>query len=141
MFISNINLDMNVHVKLHILQKVYVGSGVWLERDNWGSLLRAPNDSMFCRFAASSYWTPEQLRNRSVKGALSNRFRSFGRTVLKPQLTQDKVSSLKGVARFCTTFKCSVPYNAKQISSKPCGFIMCLVTATSWSKPFTRLLS
>lgn len=45
---------MNVHVKLYIF-KVYAGSGVWLERETWGSLLRAPTDSMFCRFAASSY--------------------------------------------------------------------------------------
>ncbi|XP_077551721.1 uncharacterized protein LOC144165812 isoform X2 [Haemaphysalis longicornis] len=77
--------------------KVYAGSGVWMERETWGSLLRAPTDSMFCRFAASSYWTPAQLRNRSVTGTLSNKCRSLGRTVPKPKLTPEKVSSLQAL--------------------------------------------
>lgn len=111
------------------------------QNETWGSLLRAPIDSMSCQFAASSYWNTEQLRNRSVTGTLSNKCRSLGRTVPKPQLTPEKVSSLKAAARFCTTFKCSVPYKGKQIFSKPCDFIMCMVVATSWSKPFTGRLS
>ncbi|XP_077507164.1 BEN domain-containing protein 5-like [Amblyomma americanum] len=76
---------------------VYAGSGMWVDRGAWNLLLGSPTDSMFCRAAAMVYWTPEELRNRSVTGALSNKYKSLGRTEAKPALSPAKVSSLKAL--------------------------------------------
>lgn len=79
--------------------KVYAGSGYWLDKEAWGMLMKSPSDSMFCRLASMVYWTPDQLRSRSVTGSLSNRYRSFGNTEAKPALSPQKVASLKAVFR------------------------------------------
>ncbi|KAL1431474.1 hypothetical protein MTO96_002245 [Rhipicephalus appendiculatus] len=77
--------------------KYYAGSDRWVNKESWELLMKAPTDSMFCRSAAMIYWSPEQLRNRSVTGTLSNKCRALGKTVAKPALTPEKVSSLKGM--------------------------------------------
>ncbi|KAL1445277.1 hypothetical protein MTO96_045108, partial [Rhipicephalus appendiculatus] len=75
--------------------KIYAGCGRWVDKDAWGMLMKAPSDSMFCRFACLIYWTPEQLKCRSVTGVLSNKYKSFGQTQAKPAMTPEKPNSLK----------------------------------------------
>ncbi|KAH7979415.1 hypothetical protein HPB49_009368 [Dermacentor silvarum] len=78
-------------------RKVYIGCGLWVSKEAWGTLFRATSDSMFCRLASTMFWTPDELNNRSVTGTLSNKSRSKGRTEARPALTPQKLSSLKGV--------------------------------------------
>ncbi|KAH7977667.1 hypothetical protein HPB49_003154 [Dermacentor silvarum] len=77
--------------------KVYAGSGQWIDKAAWGTLFRATSDSMFCRMASTMYWTPDELKNRSVTGTLSNKSRSMGKTEARPALTPEKLSSLKSI--------------------------------------------
>lgn len=77
--------------------KMYIGSGQWITKDAWGTLFRATSDSMFCRMASTMFWTPDELKNRSVTGTLSNKSRSKGRTDARPALTPQKLSSLKAL--------------------------------------------
>ncbi|KAH7941092.1 hypothetical protein HPB49_010036 [Dermacentor silvarum] len=77
--------------------KVYIGCGLWVSKEAWGTLFRATSDSMFCRLASTMFWTPDELKNRSVTGTMSNKSRSKGRTEARPALTPQKLSSLKGV--------------------------------------------
>ncbi|KAL1479442.1 hypothetical protein MTO96_051833 [Rhipicephalus appendiculatus] len=79
--------------------KVYAGCGLWVSQDAWGTLFRATSDSMFCRLASTMYWTPDELKNRSVTGTLSNKSKSKGKTEAKQALTPQKLSSLKGLFR------------------------------------------
>ncbi|XP_072141021.1 uncharacterized protein [Dermacentor andersoni] len=81
--------------------KLYAGSSQWLEKEAWGTLFRAPTDSLFCRMATNVFWTPEQLRSRSVTGTLSNKSRSKG----------EKVASLK--ALFSIYMGSDVPKDAQ----------------------------
>lgn len=64
-------------------------------------LMRSPSDSMFCRSACLIYWTPEQLKCRSVTGVLSNKYRSLGQTQAKPAMTPEKLNALKGMTVLC----------------------------------------
>ncbi|XP_075551964.1 uncharacterized protein LOC142585249 [Dermacentor variabilis] len=91
--------------------KLYAGSSQWLEKEAWGTLFRAPTDSLFCRMATNVYWTPEQLRSRSVTGTLSNKSRSKGETEPRPALTPEKVASLK--ALFSIYMGSDVPKDAQ----------------------------
>ncbi|XP_072141931.1 uncharacterized protein [Dermacentor andersoni] len=77
--------------------KMYAGSGKWIDKAAWGTLFRASGDSMFCRMASTIYWTPDELRNRSVTGTLSNKSRSMGRTEARQAVTPEKLSSLKSM--------------------------------------------
>ncbi|KAL1486947.1 hypothetical protein MTO96_046745, partial [Rhipicephalus appendiculatus] len=77
--------------------KYYAGSDRWVDKESWDLLMKAPTDSMFCRSAAMLYWSPEQLHNRSVTGTLSNKCRALEKTMAKPALTPEKVSSLNGM--------------------------------------------
>ncbi|XP_070395493.1 BEN domain-containing protein 5-like [Dermacentor albipictus] len=79
--------------------KMYAGSGKWIDKAAWGTLFRASGDSMFCRMASTIYWTPDELRNRSVTGTLSNKSRSMGRTEARQAVTPEKLSSLKSLLR------------------------------------------
>lgn len=83
--------------------KLYAGCGTWVSKDTWEALFEAPTDSVFCRRAAISFWTEEQLRKRSVTGTLSNKARSLGKTVPKPALTPRKVESLKALFQMYIT--------------------------------------
>ncbi|XP_065311878.2 uncharacterized protein [Dermacentor albipictus] len=91
--------------------KLYAGSSQWLEKEAWGTLFRAPTDSLFCRMATNVFWTPEQLRSRSVTGTLSNKSRSKGVTEPRPALTPEKVASLK--ALFSIYMGSDVPKDAQ----------------------------
>lgn len=77
--------------------QMYAGSGKWIDKAAWGTLFRASGDSMFCRMASTIYWTPDELRNRSVTGTLSNKSRSMGRTEARQAVTPEKLSSLKSM--------------------------------------------
>ncbi|XP_049511413.1 uncharacterized protein LOC125939923 [Dermacentor silvarum] len=77
--------------------KVYAGCGSWINEKAWGCLFSASTDSVFCRSAATVFWTPEQLKTRSVTGTLSNKARHLGYTEAKPALAPEKVSSLKAL--------------------------------------------
>ncbi|KAH6920454.1 hypothetical protein HPB50_028558 [Hyalomma asiaticum] len=79
--------------------KIYAGNGKWLEEEAWGTLFRASTDSLFCRMATLVYWTPEELKSRSVTGKISNKSRSKGQTEGRPPLTPEKVDSLKALFR------------------------------------------
>ncbi|XP_070378537.1 uncharacterized protein [Dermacentor albipictus] len=79
--------------------KMYAGSGKWIDKAAWGTLFRALGDSMVCRMASTIYWTPDELRNRSVTGTLSNKSRSTGRTEARQAVTPEKLSSLKSLLR------------------------------------------
>ncbi|KAL1466298.1 hypothetical protein MTO96_026773 [Rhipicephalus appendiculatus] len=78
---------------------VYAGPGFWVSQDAWGTLFRATSDSMFCHLASTMFWTPDELKNRSVTGTLSNKSKSKGKTEAKQALTPQKLSSLKGLFR------------------------------------------
>ncbi|KAL1485586.1 hypothetical protein MTO96_031841 [Rhipicephalus appendiculatus] len=82
---------------LGTVNEYYAGSDRWVDKESWDLLMKAPTDSMFCRSAAMLYWSPEQLRNRSVTGTLSNKCRALEKTMAKPALTPEKVSSLNGM--------------------------------------------
>ncbi|KAL1466687.1 hypothetical protein MTO96_026463 [Rhipicephalus appendiculatus] len=77
--------------------KVYAGCGLWDSQDVWRTLFRATSDSMFCSLASTMFWTPDELKNHSVTGTLSNKSKSKGKTEAKQALTPQKLSSLKGV--------------------------------------------
>ncbi|KAL3204106.1 hypothetical protein MRX96_001088 [Rhipicephalus microplus] len=77
--------------------KIYAGCDRWIEKDAWGMLLKSPSNSMFCRAACLIYWTPEQLKCRSVTGILSNKYKSLGKTQVKPAMAPEKLNSLKAV--------------------------------------------
>ncbi|KAH7955470.1 hypothetical protein HPB52_000920 [Rhipicephalus sanguineus] len=83
-----------------MLLLIYAGCNRWVEKDAWAMLMRSPNDSMFCRSACFIYWTPEQLKCRSVTGVLSNKYRSLGQTQAKPAMTAEKLNALKGLHSF-----------------------------------------
>ncbi|XP_037521345.1 BEN domain-containing protein 5 [Rhipicephalus sanguineus] len=77
--------------------KIYAGCNRWVDKDAWAMLMRSPSDSMFCRSACLIYWTPEQLKCRSVTGVLSNKYGSLGQTQAKPAMTPEKLNALKAV--------------------------------------------
>nr|XP_050025134.2 uncharacterized protein LOC126519893 [Dermacentor andersoni] len=61
--------------------------------------------------ATNVFWTPEQLRSRSVTGTLSNKSRSKGETEPRPALTPEKVASLE--ALFSIYMGSDVPKDAQ----------------------------
>lgn len=80
--------------------KVYAGSDFWIEKHDWDALFRAPTDVRFCSMAASLFWTPEQLAERSVTGLPAKKpsprdMASEGR----PPLTPEKLDTLKDLFR------------------------------------------
>uniref|UniRef100_A0A131YYN7 Glycine rich superfamily member n=1 Tax=Rhipicephalus appendiculatus TaxID=34631 RepID=A0A131YYN7_RHIAP len=77
--------------------KVYAGCGRWVDRECWDALMRSSNDSIFCRSACSVYWTTEQMKCRSVTGALSNKCKSLGLKKPKRALTPEKLNCLKAL--------------------------------------------
>ncbi|KAH6933548.1 hypothetical protein HPB50_016226 [Hyalomma asiaticum] len=68
--------------KQHGIQatEIYAGNGKWLEKEAWGTLFRATTYSLLCHMATLLYWTPEELKGRSVTGKVSNKSRSKGQT-------------------------------------------------------------
>ncbi|KAH7972950.1 hypothetical protein HPB52_019373 [Rhipicephalus sanguineus] len=79
--------------------KLYAGRGFWIDKQDWAKLFSAPTDSMFCKFAASLFWTKEELRARSVTGTISNRALSSGKYSSRLPLTPEKLTTLKALFR------------------------------------------
>ncbi|KAL1421601.1 hypothetical protein MTO96_022972 [Rhipicephalus appendiculatus] len=79
--------------------KIYAGNGFWIDKQDWCKLFGTRTDARFCKFAASLFWTTEELRVRSVTGTLSNRFVSSGKYSSRLSLTPEKLATVKGLFR------------------------------------------
>ncbi|XP_037500292.1 uncharacterized protein LOC119374286 [Rhipicephalus sanguineus] len=79
--------------------KIYAGSGFWIDKKDWSKLFSTPTDTRFCKYAALLFWTPEELRVRSVTGTPSNRYLSSGKDYSRLPLTPEKLATLKGLFR------------------------------------------
>ncbi|KAL3206200.1 hypothetical protein MRX96_040325 [Rhipicephalus microplus] len=78
------------------LPMVYAGNNYWIDRQEWSKLFSAPTDARFCKLAALLFWTPEELRERSVTGAPSNRSLSSGKFYPRQPLSPEKLATVKG---------------------------------------------
>ncbi|XP_065301037.1 BEN domain-containing protein 5-like isoform X1 [Dermacentor albipictus] len=80
--------------------KIYAGRHFWIEKQDWDTLFSAPTDVRFCSVAASLFWTPEELSERSVTG-LPARYPSPHDKALQPRppLTPEKLDTLKDLFR------------------------------------------
>uniref|UniRef100_A0A131YXY6 Glycine rich superfamily member n=1 Tax=Rhipicephalus appendiculatus TaxID=34631 RepID=A0A131YXY6_RHIAP len=80
--------------------KIHVGEDVWIKKRDWAELFSAPTDLRFCSIAASIFWTPKELSERSVTGTASKLRTSEGTwPEARPPLTPEKLDSLKDLFR------------------------------------------
>lgn len=54
---------------MHLISQVYLGSGVWIDRDAWDKGLKVQTkDSLFCNDLPQTVWGKKAMKNRSLSG-------------------------------------------------------------------------